>query len=192
MASSVVELCNIALVRLGGTTITSLSEDSKAARVCNTLYAQIRDAVLRDGFWNFSIRRVNLAELPGTPFANWTHHYTKPDDLIRMISINGDANYTIEGSIVLTDVELAEARYISRVEDVTIFDSSFVDALTFRMASELSIPIADDTNRGQALFSLYLDALSKARTNQSQEALNPGPGLGEPDIIDGPWIEARH
>ena len=36
--ASVVDICNSALNMLGASTITALTEDSKAARVCNQRY----------------------------------------------------------------------------------------------------------------------------------------------------------
>ena len=44
--ASVVEICNGSLNQLGATTILSLTEDSKNARLCNQRYTQVRDSVL--------------------------------------------------------------------------------------------------------------------------------------------------
>jgi len=45
--ASVVDICNGALNQLGATTILSLTEDSKNARLCNARYTQVRDALFR-------------------------------------------------------------------------------------------------------------------------------------------------
>jgi hypothetical protein len=42
--ASIVDICNGALNQLGATTILSLTEDSKNARLCNARYTQVRDA----------------------------------------------------------------------------------------------------------------------------------------------------
>jgi hypothetical protein len=51
MASDVA-ICNTALNRLGANTITSFTENSKEARLCNAEYEGIRDQVLRSHPWN--------------------------------------------------------------------------------------------------------------------------------------------
>ena len=50
--ASVVDICNGALNQLGATTILSLTEDSKNARLCNSRYTQVRDSVFRSHPWN--------------------------------------------------------------------------------------------------------------------------------------------
>ena len=50
--ASTVDICNGALNQLGATTILSLTEDSKNARLCNSRYTQVRDALFRTLPWN--------------------------------------------------------------------------------------------------------------------------------------------
>ena len=45
--ASVVDICNGALNQLGASTILSLTEDSKNARLCNARYTQVRDSLFR-------------------------------------------------------------------------------------------------------------------------------------------------
>ena len=57
--ASVVEICNIALTRIGqNEPIVSLTEQSKAAELCSLHYATCRDEVLRDFDWPFAEARV--------------------------------------------------------------------------------------------------------------------------------------
>ena len=65
--TSIVEIGNIALVNLGEDTITSLSDDVKAARLINRRYAPIRDAVLRAHPWNCAMARAQLASVDPAP-----------------------------------------------------------------------------------------------------------------------------
>ena len=59
--ASVVDICNGALNQLGATTILSLTEDSKNARLCNSRYTQVRDSLFRSHPWNCLQKRVELA-----------------------------------------------------------------------------------------------------------------------------------
>jgi len=58
-----VDLCNQALIALGQTTITALSDDNENARRCNTLYETIRNDMLVKHPWNFAIKRSTLVDI---------------------------------------------------------------------------------------------------------------------------------
>lgn len=57
-----VEIVNLALVRLGATRITSLSDGSRNANEANAIYNMIRNEVLRGHTWKFAMRRATLKE----------------------------------------------------------------------------------------------------------------------------------
>jgi hypothetical protein len=66
MASSDIEICNLALSRLGADTITSLTADAtKEDRLCNQFYAQFRDELLRSFAWNFAVKSTPLNLVDG-------------------------------------------------------------------------------------------------------------------------------
>ena len=76
--ASVVDICNGALNQLGASTILSLTEDSKNARLCNARYTQVRDAVFRSHPWNCLQKRVQLAADSDAPAWGFTKQYTLP------------------------------------------------------------------------------------------------------------------
>lgn len=54
--ASEIEICNIALSRIGNSrSINSMTEASKEANQCSLHYEQCRDAVLSDFPWNFAV-----------------------------------------------------------------------------------------------------------------------------------------
>ena len=55
-----VSICSNALRQLGDDPITSLTDDTERARLCNALYPDARDSVLRSHPFNFSITRASL------------------------------------------------------------------------------------------------------------------------------------
>jgi hypothetical protein len=66
MVTDAVEICNLALSRIGANTITSLTIDSaKEDRLCNLFYAQFRDEILKSFAWNFAMKAtpLNLVDL---------------------------------------------------------------------------------------------------------------------------------
>ena len=60
--ASTVDICNGALNQLGATTILSLTEDSKNARLCNSRYTQVRDGLFRINEYNFSCNCIFLVK----------------------------------------------------------------------------------------------------------------------------------
>jgi len=56
-----VSICSNALRRLGDDPITSLTDDTERARLCNAFYQDSRDLVLRSHPWNFAITRASTA-----------------------------------------------------------------------------------------------------------------------------------
>lgn len=84
---SEVTICNRALAAIASrSSISSLTEDSTAARQCNLIYAVTRDEVLQMAFWNFAQKTSYLSLLkqaPGTPGAvasatQWSAAYPPP------------------------------------------------------------------------------------------------------------------
>jgi hypothetical protein len=61
------DIINIALTGIGQARITNIFEGSRNSRAALNIYAQTRDALLRDGNWPFAERNVNGTLLKGPP-----------------------------------------------------------------------------------------------------------------------------
>lgn len=114
MASTSVDICNAALIKVGAETITALSDNNKRARACNERYADIRDVVLAAHPWNFAIGRTQLVDISGfikngrftTGITNWTDSSAGSSS----ISWNStDKNLTL--SAVATDTAIASQAF---------------------------------------------------------------------------------
>ena len=75
-----VSICSNALRKLGDDPITSLTEDTERARLCNAFYESSRDSLLRSHPWNFAITRATLAKLSSTPAYGFAYQYALPTD----------------------------------------------------------------------------------------------------------------
>lgn len=78
MASSVLEIYNLAITRLGHEQMSSEDENTKAGRLVRLHYPTIRDAVLRAHPWNFAVRRAALSALSVTPAFEFTYAFALP------------------------------------------------------------------------------------------------------------------
>ena len=184
--ASTVDIANFALNNLGASNITSLDENSKAARVVNQRYESVRDAVFRAHPWNCLINRASLAQETTTPAFGYTYQYALPTDpfCLRVLEFsNGSLSYpqdnitnntggpvfVIEGRKLLTDEGTAQIKYIGRVTDTQLYDASLTEALAARLAAEICYAITGSTSMVQIQTSLYEAKVNEARFNDATE-----------------------
>lgn len=185
MATSVVQIVNNALIKIGVNSILTLTEDSEAARAANLIYEQVRDDVLADHVWNFAVKRVELAQDTDSPVFGFANQYALPVDRLKVLGLgDGTIQFTIEGSKLLTDSDTAQIKYIRRVEDPNEFSPKFIEALSARLAAELAIPLVDSNSLYQNMYEVYGLKLREARTIDSQES-------GDAEVVVDTWLNGR-
>ncbi len=182
---SEVDICNLALQRLGATTITTLTDDSTAARECNRVYSHARDSELRAHPWNFARKRESLAASSTDPAFGYAKQYPLPSDFLRILPTREQLDFQIESGNILTDDGAPlEIVYIYRVTDPNDFDQLFVDLLVARIARDLSEKITQSKGKIELAQSLYLEMRKEARRINAFER----PALEGPQDT---WITAR-
>ena len=182
--ASVVDICNGALNQLGASTILTLTEDSKNARLCNARYTQVRDAVFRSHPWNCLQKRVQLAADTDTPAWGFTKQYTLPADCLRVLTIlDYDADYKIEGRKILTDNSTMKILYISRIEDPNEYDELLRETLSAALAADIAYAVTSSNPTASNMYNLFQDKLKDARFVDSTEGQNLNPEKGMADVI---------
>ena len=182
--ASVVDICNGALNQLGASTILTLTEDSKNARLCNARYTQVRDSVFRSHPWNCLQKRLQLAADSDAPAWGFTKQYTLPADCLRVLTIlDYDADYKIEGRKILTDNSTMKILYISRVEDPNEYDELLRETLSAALAADIAYAITSSNPTATNMFNLFQSKLKEARFVDSTEGQNLSPDKGMADVI---------
>lgn len=170
---SATAIANLALSKLGDEgEISSLDEDSRAARAVNGCFAMMRDAVLRDHPWNFATRRAQLAALAELPTGHWGDGslFPLPADFIRLLSIEGDLPWQLEGRNLLVNTTAAlKIRYTARITDTGEFDPLFAEALACRIAMQIAQRITGSTNAVVEATEQYRKALLAAKRVDGQD-----------------------
>ncbi len=191
--ASVVDICNGALNQLGASTILSLTEDSKNARLCNARYTQVRDAVFRSHPWNCLQKRVQLAADSDAPTWGFTKQYTLPADCLRVLTIlDYDADYKIEGRKILTDNSTMKILYVSRIEDPNEYDELLRETLSAALAADIAYAITSSNPVAVNMYNLYKEKLKEARFVDATEGQNIEQEEGMADAIDaGTFINSR-
>lgn len=134
--ASNIQICNNALLRLGGNTIASFNDNTTSSSACQNFYESTRKALLRTFIWNFAKTRVAIAASSSAPAFEYTNQYPLPADFLRVVNIyQKQSAYKIEGTMLLSnDAAPLNLIYIKDVTDTTQFDDLFVEALTLLLA----------------------------------------------------------
>ncbi len=171
-----VNLCNMALHRIGAAPISNLETDkTKSAVACQALYEQTRDALLRAHDWAFACEVQELTSETDDGLTVFEYKYTLPADpwclKVRHLLDDemGDGNYPYKlmGRAIYTDLEDAYLEYTRRVEDPDDWDVLFTEALAWRLAAELIRPLGNKS--GVDADQKYADAMLDAKGADAQE-----------------------
>lgn len=196
--NSQIDICNLALGKIGAQIINSLDDESIEAQAIKRIYSMCLADELRKYQWSFAIKRVNLAAQTEPPL-DYRYVYQLPSDFIRSIQVGKSsriggmydyinalqAEYLIEGGKIYTDFNPPLfMRYISYVEDSTLFDDCFVNILALRLAKELVVISTSNSGNKASLQQDYQLALREAiRANAIEKA--------PVTLNDGSWMMAR-
>jgi hypothetical protein len=150
--ASVIDICNSALNLLGASTISSLEDDSKNARLCNQRYEPIRNKTFRSHPWNCLIKRLELAQDVTAPAIEYEFAYTLPSDCLRVLKIHNGVtdsiasalDYKIEGRKIVTDEGTLYLVYVALVTDPNEFDAALQEALASQIAADLAYAITNN------------------------------------------------
>lgn len=188
---SQVAIINLALIRLGQATITSVDEPSSEASTAITIYDAVLRSVLQDHAWAFNTRRVSMARLDvptlGTGFSA---AYAIPNDCLQVYEIWQDGSYEgqripflEENNILYTDKKHPILVYGAYEPVAYKYSSLFVDALAFRLAAELSIPLSQRSSMFDKMMSSYQEVLQNAKFKSATTTVPP--------VHVSPYIKAR-
>lgn len=73
-------ICSDALIMLGASPLSSFSEGTDAAQICDRLYDDLKDSLIASYPWSWSFKKVQLARLTETPVSEWKYKYQLPGD----------------------------------------------------------------------------------------------------------------
>jgi hypothetical protein len=193
MATDKVQICNMALARIGVSQFIAnlTTERSNEAINCNLFYDTVLAFALRDYDWNFSRRTVALSLATGAVAPNWTYKYSYPNDCffaraivpvgIRFPRADQRIPFDIgnDGAtrVIYTDQADAVLRYSALIDNPVLYDPQFVSAFAFLLGSELAIPLSIKPDIAKSARDAYVLTASRAMANDLRER-ESGP---EPD-----------
>ena len=192
--TSVVDVCNSALQKLGADRISSLADNNKNARAVNAAHERIRDKLLRRNAWGFAIKRDELAASSTDPLFGPAKQYPIPSDFLRLLAPDKEANlnsldWRIErgpaGRVIVTDDGAPlQIRYISRVTDPNEMDSLFLELWAVELALDVCQEITGSNTKKETLREDRKLIMAEAKQVNAYESVSD-----EPPEDD--WITVR-
>lgn len=154
---SSLRICSDALLMLGEKPISSFSEGTDAANICDRLYPNIRDALIQQYPWAFSFKKVSLAQTISTPINEWKYEYQLPAD--RIGPPRAVFTSTQVGARPFQDWEIYEDKLLTNSTTIVVdyqfsvpenkMPVYFVQLLKYMMAWHLAEPLTDQVSKAQ-------------------------------------------
>lgn len=193
--SSQVEIVNNALVEIGEATITSIDQNTRAARAAKRVWNNVRREMLARYRWNFARKRAVLAPDATAPAFGWTAQFTVPNDFLVLIGVYDSLEdqrsltatrqaYDREGDKILWDGTALYILYVADITDTGQFDPLFESALVYKLAMRLAYDLSTGDGKATSLQNLFSEAIKTAKMSN---AIQRSPEL----IISSEWVDSR-
>ena len=153
-----IDLCSMALLKLGEHSIQSFSDDCAAAQLARTLFEPVIDALLSLHPWRFATREIELA-------INTDGYFLIPSDVLRVLKCDGQ----IQGNKILSPAKTLNVLAVCRV-DTENMPGYFISLAATKLAMEFCIPLLGDQTVFRMLAALYETELQSAKFIDSSTA----------------------
>jgi len=195
-------ICSDALLMLGASPISSFTEGTDEANICNSLYPDIKHKTIASYPWSFSFKKIQLARLITTPTTEYKYEYALPSDMIgtpRAVFISSQAGavpqreYKLSGGKLLTDYETIYVDYQFAVEEYEM-PHYFVQNMKYQLVWHLAMPITDQLEKSDYWRQVAQGTPAEnGRGGYMRQAMNID-GQGQPTnaLQDFPLINVRY
>jgi hypothetical protein len=174
-----IQICNLALARLGDSRITALTDSTAQAQYCTLFYSQTVEELQAEFNWQFCRKQVNLTS-GAAPITGYSTRYALPADFIRAIrleDIDASENFgtwEILGANLHTNLTgTPSLDYIALVTTTTLFPAIFIEALSMKLAAVLAMPLTGSKDLFTQCVQLYSATMQKPAFFQATEAYAP-------------------
>lgn len=143
-----IKICSDASVLIGAAPIQSFEEDSVEAITCEASYDDIYENLLRYRPWTFAREFFEPALINKKPETGYKYAYLIPNTVVTVMDVGG-AKFKLVGKNELhTDIKDPRAYVIVKPVESDL-PSDFILALKYAIASEISVPVIEDTTKAQ-------------------------------------------
>ena len=146
-----IDLCSMALLKLGEKPIQSWREDSASAQLARTLFEPTLDTLLSVFPWRFATKSLVLNKTPDDDFVI-------PNEVLRILKCNGQ----IIGNRIKASENTLEILAIVKTEP-EMLPGYFATLLATKLAMEFCIPLIGDANVFKMMTALYESEYQSAK-----------------------------
>ena len=180
--------------------IANIDENSETASICKLFFEQSLSLMFRERDWPFAQRQVDLALVSTNPTPSWSYSYRYPANFISIVDVRSGSStgsialpsnaynlivtdpalrhnkspFTISsdvsGRLIYSNQASAIATGSYYIDDVLQFDPVFADALAWKLAYEIAIPLTRDSAMRDMARTEYENAVSTAFANSLEES----------------------
>ncbi len=173
------QICNMALTKIGQTTISIITADTPTTNKLRTIYDQVLDEALTAGpekGWKFATTRVTVSVDAAEPDSEYEYRYAVPNQCLRIVKVHTEGidytDWVREGQYILTngvDDEI-NLTYVQRITNEGYFPSHFIKVLYTMLAYHLAFNIVQSKAHANAIYEeLHIKVLPKAIALDEQE-----------------------
>lgn len=146
-----IDLCSMALLKIGESPIQSLIDDSASAKLACTLFDPVMDSVISAHPWRFATQKLELNR-------NTDGDFLIPANVLRVLKTSGQ----IIGNKIACDTDTTDIVAIVKTGP-ELYPGYFVSLAATRLAVEFCIPLLGDQTVFRMLVALYETELQTAK-----------------------------
>jgi hypothetical protein len=173
MAATQLEMCNMAILDVGGNTISQVSTgNQKEEKLCYNYWDHMVDTMLAAHNWNFAKKWLSLTEDTGYTFVDDQYEYAweVPSDFIRFADQENRGPAKIDfarrANRFLTNTDEFEIEYIYRPADITVtttYPPWYIDAFVAKLKVKLATSLARKGSTTRNWVAEYHEMLATAK-----------------------------
>lgn len=204
-------IINRGLQLLGYKAVGSINDNDRGARAMRRAYTPVLEAVLRENFWSFSIKRAILAAAATVPIFGKANYFQLPGDFLMIAPPDQFVNYGVMstglipsapntgvsyqdwqienfpdgGQAIATDQSAPlYLRYVSNAITEGNFDPSFSEAFAAALAMDTCEELTQSNTKLQSAEKAHDDAINIAKKRNAFELMPVQPPVD-------PWLLVR-
>lgn len=146
-----IDLCSMALLKMGENPIQSLTDDSAPAKLARTLFEPVMDSVIAAHPWRFATQNIELTK-------NTDGDFLIPANVLRVLKTSG----RIIGNKIIADGDTTTITAVVKTAPES-YPGYFVSLAATRLAMEFCIPLMGDQTVFRMLVTMYESELQTAK-----------------------------
>ena len=175
---SQIQLYNEALLLVGANEISSVTEETNNATLCNRFFESARDYVTVNSRWNSVQSEASLTASAVVPIVSekWLKKGELPNDpyCLRVLDayVNGvSVDYEVVGRFLYSNDLPLDIRYVSRITDLSSISPGLFQTIALYLAYKISYPVTRDLQSVKDIYALYQDHVREARMIDAHEGV---------------------